>query len=67
MSSDRPRRGGRREPPGGRPPKEPEERKVKISITISQGVRDWLRGQRERPNEPLSQVVERKLMEVKKS
>jgi hypothetical protein len=64
MINDKPPRGGLRSPPGGRPPKQPEERKVKISITISKDVQTWLQAQRNRPNEPISQVIERKLREL---
>jgi hypothetical protein len=40
---------------------QPEARKVKLSITISPEVRDWLKARRARPNEPISQVIEREL------
>lgn len=59
--TDKPTRGGLRSPPGGRPPLPESERKVKLSITISPELRDWLKARRTRPNEPISQVVERQL------
>lgn len=59
--TEKKRPGGLRNPPGGRPPKAQEERKVKISITISPELRDWLKAKRTRPNEPMSQVIERQL------
>lgn len=65
--TDRRKPGGRREPPGGRPPLPPEERRVKVSISISPEVRQWLTGQRERPNEPISRVIERLLTRLKTS
>ena len=65
MTTDNPKqRGGLRTPAGGRPPKPPEEVKVKLSITISKDTQRWLQEQRTRPNEPISQVIERKLREL---
>lgn len=64
MTTDKPQRGGLRTPPGGRPPKPPEDVKVKLSITISKDTQRWLQEQRTRPNEPISQVIERKLKEL---
>jgi hypothetical protein len=61
MTDKQKKRGGLRSPAGGRPPMEPSEHKVKLSITIAQTTRDWLLTQRQRPNEPLSQVIEREL------
>lgn len=60
----KPTRGGRRNPPGGRPPKSPEDRKVKINITITKSLHDKLLARRNPPNEPLSQVIERLLSDV---
>jgi len=59
--TDKPTPGGLRNPPGGRPPLPESERKVKLSITISPEVRDWLKAKRKRPNEPISQVIDRQL------
>ena len=64
MTDNPKQRGGLRNPPGGRPPKPPEEVKVKLSITISKDTQRWLQAQRTRPNEPISQVIERKLREL---
>lgn len=56
------KRGGLRIPAGGRPPKAPEDRKVKVSITISQALHTKLLTTY--PDEPLSQVIERLLSGV---
>lgn len=58
---DKPKPGGLRNPPGGRPKMDPDARKVKLSITISPELAAWLRTKRARLNEPISQVVEREL------
>jgi hypothetical protein len=55
------KRGGLRNPPGGRPPLASDVRKRKISITLDPATVEWLGTQRERENEPLSQVIERLL------
>lgn len=57
----KPKTGGLRNPVGGRPPLEPGQRKVKISVTVSPDVHRWLLTQRQRPHEPLSRVVDRVL------
>lgn len=59
----KPTPGGLRNPPGGRPPLPEDERRVKVSITLSKVTVARLREQRQRPNEPLSQVIERLLNE----
>jgi hypothetical protein len=61
---DTPKPGGLRNPAGGRPRIEAGERKVKISVTVSPHVHHWLLAQRQRPHEPLSQVVDRILARV---
>lgn len=58
------KRGGLRNPPGGRPPKAPEDRKVKINITITKALHEKLLARRDPPNEPLSHVIERLLSDV---
>lgn len=55
------KRGGLRSPAGGRPPMPKGDRKVKVSITISPETKANLHAHRIRPNEPLSQVIERLL------
>ena len=59
----KPTPGGFRNPPGGRPPLPENERRVKVSITLSKVTVARLKEQRRRPNEPLSQVIERLLSE----
>lgn len=63
--TDKPeKRGGLRTPPGGRPTLLESERKVKLSITLDHATVARLRARRTRPNEPLSQVIERLLHTV---
>ena len=45
MPTKKTNRGGRRDPVGGRPPKLPEQRKVKRTFTISKQNADWLEQQ----------------------
>lgn len=60
--TDKPKgRGGRREPPGGRPPKSESEKRIKLSITLSLHTVEYIKKQRKRPREPISQVIERLL------
>lgn len=60
--TDKPQRGGLRNPPGGRPQLPENEKKVKINITISKALHDALLARRDPPTEPLSQVIERLLL-----
>lgn len=62
--TDKPKPGGLRNPPGGRPPLPEGERKVKVSITISQATREKVLRHRARPHEALSQVIERLLQSI---
>lgn len=58
--TDKPQRGGLRNPPGGRPKKAEADKKIKINITLSKGIIDWL-GEQRQPDEPLSNAIERVL------
>lgn len=65
--TDQPKRGGLRSPAGGRPKKTETEKKVKLSITISPMIHDWLKSKRTYPREPLSQVIERECIHQRNS
>ncbi len=62
MTNDKPQHGGRRANQTGRPKKAEQEKKVKLSITISPMIHDWLKAKRSYPREPLSQVIEREFI-----
>lgn len=54
--------GGLRNPPRGRPPLPKDERRVKVSITLDAATVAYIKTQRQRENEPISQVIERLLL-----
>jgi len=64
MTKQHPGRGGARKG-AGRPHKTDEEKRTRSSITLDPSLREWLTTQRQRPNEPMSQIVERLLKERK--
>jgi hypothetical protein len=62
---NKPTWGGRRTG-AGRSPLNPSGRKRKVSITLDPDVVAWLTTQRQRDNEPISNVIERLLQERKR-
>jgi len=53
-------RGGKRTPPGGRPPIPPGERKVKLAVSLPPDVAEWVR-QKANTSKYIAELIRREM------